>query len=293
MSNNRADLHTHTIASDGMETPAANVRLAAELGLAALAITDHDTTAGVREAMLEGERLGVHVVPGVELSTEADHTDIHLLAYYTDLDDERWQDRLQQLRNVRNVRNELIVERLRALGIDITLAEVEQQTRVARTNGTVLTSEEKSSEQTTGRPHIAQALLAKGVVTTIKEAFDRYLAQGAAAYVNPPRVHPVEAIEWVKEAGGVPVIAHPGLYNRDDLVEQLIRAGVAGIEVYHSDHEEQDIQRYGELASKYGVIATGGSDFHGFRQGKAFHGPLGSVTVDLSIVKQLREAART
>lgn len=309
----RADLHTHTTASDGTEAPAANVRLAREAGLAAVAITDHDTTGGVAEALAEGERLNVTVVPGAELSTFAEGTDIHILAYYTRPEDSRWKERLQGLRSVRGSRNRLIVQRLNALGIDITMEEVEAQAGRAggdsgRSGGSGLTgsgmsgrsgagsAEEKTPAEaggkTVGRPHIAEVLVAKGVVSSMKEAFDRYLASGAAAYVNPPRVHPLEALEWIREAGGVSVIAHPGLYGRDELVGRLIKAGAAGVEVYHSDHSEEDIVRYGRLAERHGLIATGGSDFHGLRGGKPFHGPIGGVTVDASVVAQLLRAAK-
>ncbi|AJY76447.1 PHP domain-containing protein [Paenibacillus beijingensis] len=302
----RADLHTHTTASDGTEAPAVNVRLAREAGLAAVAITDHDTTFGVAEAIAEGERLNVAVVPGAELSTVADGTDIHILAYYTHPGDSLWLERLHGLRSVRGSRNRLIVERLNSLGIAITMEEVEARAGVRKVgggrpqNGGGLSSHPSGSseppaasgEKTVGRPHIAEVLIAKGVVSTMQEAFDRYLASGAAAYVNPPRVHPLQALEWIREAGGVSVIAHPGLYGKDDLVEQLIAAGAMGIEVYHSDHTEADIARYGRLADRYGLIRTGGSDFHGFREGKPFHGPLGGVTVDAAVVTQLRSAAK-
>lgn len=277
----KADLHAHTTASDGTMPPSAVVARAKEAGLAAVAITDHDTMAGVEEAIAEGQRLGIIVVPGIELSTVADGRDIHILAYYANGQDEVWQERLAGLRTTRGRRNEMIVNRLVELGISISMQEVEQ---IAAEQAGANSGKGK----TIGRPHIAELLIRKGVVATMTEAFDRYLAEGGAAYVNPPRLHPFEAIEWIREAGGTSVIAHPGLYGRDDLVEQLINKGVQGIEVYHSDHGPEEEERYRQLAERHGLIMTGGSDFHGERQGEVFHGELGSRTVDAAVLKQLK-----
>jgi predicted metal-dependent phosphoesterase TrpH len=126
----------------------------------------------------------------------------------------------------------------------------------------------------------------------MQEAFDRYLAAGASAYVNPPRLHPFEAVEWIRQAGGTSVIAHPGLYGNDHLVEEIIRSGAEGIEVFHSDHGVDEEARYARLARQYGLIVTGGSDYHGERQGVVFHGSIGSRTVDAGVLKQLHPASR-
>ncbi|SFD61949.1 hypothetical protein SAMN05216378_0682 [Paenibacillus catalpae] len=281
----QADLHNHTTASDGTMSPAAVVARAKAAGLAAIAITDHDTMAGVEAAIAEGKKLGILVVPGVELSTVADGRDIHILGYYPDWHNEQWQERLAGLRTTRGKRNEMIVARLAELGIPVTMQEVEQIAAEQQ----ALAGGSKSKGKTIGRPHIAELLIRKGAVATMTEAFDRYLAEGGSAYVNPPRLHPFEAIEWIREAGGTSVIAHPGLYGRDDLVELLIHKGVQGIEVYHSDHGPAEEKRYTELATKYGLIMTGGSDFHGERQGHVFHGEIGSRTVDISVLDQLNK----
>ncbi|TCM99148.1 hypothetical protein EV294_102435 [Paenibacillus sp. BK033] len=280
----KADLHNHTTASDGTMPPAAVVARAKAAGLAAVAITDHDTMAGVEEALAEGRKLGITVVPGAELSTVADGRDIHVLAYYPDWENELWQERLAGLRATRGTRNEMIVERLTQLGIPVKMQEVEH---IAAEQA--LAGGGKGKGKTIGRPHIAELLIRKGAVSTMAEAFERYLGEGGAAYVNPPRLHPFEAIEWIREAGGTSVIAHPGLYGRDDLVEQLIGKGAQGIEVYHSDHGTEEEQRYAGLARKHGLIITGGSDFHGERQGEVFHGEIGSKTVDVSVLEQLRK----
>lgn len=275
----RADLHTHTTASDGLHSPADVVQKAKQAGLAAVAITDHDTISGVAEALKEGERIGITVIPGVELSTVADGIDIHVLAYFTNNSDELWLERLAGISGARVKRNEMILDKLQRLGIGITMDDVESAAADKGKGGSI------------GRPHFAEALIRKGVVSNMNEAFERYLGSGAAAYAQVPRVHPLDALEWIREAGGVSVIAHPGLYGRDDLVEELIRGGAMGIETIHSDHGEAEEQRYGMLAERFGLIATGGSDFHGERGGESYHGAIGSKYADLSIVEKLRLAA--
>lgn len=285
--NGLADLHTHTTASDGLHSPAEVVKLAAAAGLAAVAITDHDTVAGVAEAASEGERLGITVVPGVEVSTVADNSDIHILGYYMESDNQVWLERLAGLRSVREQRNQLMVERLCSLGISISMEEV-----LAAAGNRHTAREPGKKEGSIGRPHIAKVLIEKGIVSTIQEAFDRYLAAGAAAYVNPPRVHPRDAINWIHEAGGISVIAHPGLYGNDRLVEQLVQGGARGIEVYHSDHGVEEEVRYSKLAHQYGLIMTGGSDFHGVRNNESYHGAIGSRAVALSVLQQLRTNKR-
>lgn len=282
-----ADLHTHTTASDGMQAPAENVRLAKAAGLSAIAITDHDTVAGVAEAMLEGERLGMTVVPGVEVSTVANGTDIHILGYYTNNDDVEWLTRLASLRGLRDQRNEMIVNKLQELGIALTMDEV-----IAAAHGESTMEPAKAADASIGRPHIAAALISKGIVSNMKEAFDRYLKTGAAAYVNLPRLNPFEAVDWIREAGGTSVIAHPGLYGNDSLVEEIIRYGVQGIEVFHSDHGPEEERRYAELAASCHLIATGGSDFHGSRAGVIFHGAIGNRTVNADVLRQLEPSWR-
>ncbi|MFS0727752.1 PHP domain-containing protein [Paenibacillus sp. 1P07SE] len=280
MAMTRADLHVHTNASDGLLSPASVVRRAQRAGLAAIAITDHDTMAGVREALQEGKRSGILVIPGVEISTSWDGKDIHVLGYAPDWQEERWQERLRGLRAGRMQRNERIVAKLAELGVQITMAEV-------------LAAAGKSGlDETVGRPHIAAVLLEKGVVASMREAFDRYLADGAAAYVAVPKVTPFTAVEWIKEAGGISSLAHPGLYREDRLIRPLVEAGLDGIEVSHPDHSPEQEAQYRTLAEEYGLIATGGSDFHGERQGSVFHGELGCCTAGLETVAQLQRARR-
>lgn len=272
-----ADLHTHTTASDGTQRPAANVQMALDAGLGALAITDHDTVSGVAEALLAGRELGIEVVPGVEISTVANGQDIHVLGYYIDIHNEQFLQRLASLRDTRDTRNNMIIERLQQLGLDITMAEVLREVENIKSKG-----------DTVGRPHIAAVLLHKGYVSSISEAFDRYLGTGAAAYANPPRIEPATAIGWIQEAGGKAVLAHPGIYHDDALVEAIVHQGLDGIEVYHSDHSPEDEAKYLSLAQRSGLLITAGSDFHGERGGVVFHAPIGSRRIGIDVLQRLK-----
>lgn len=272
-----ADLHTHTIASDGTERPAANVQMAFDAGLGAIAITDHDTVSGVAEALSAGRELGIEVVPGVEISTVANGQDIHVLGYYIDINNEQFLHRLASLRDTRDTRNNMIIDRLQQLGLDITMAEVLREVENIKSKG-----------DTVGRPHIAAVLLNKGYVSSISEAFDRYLGTGAAAYANPPRIEPATAIGWIQEAGGKAVLAHPGIYHDDALVEAIIHQGLDGIEVYHSDHTSEEEAKYLSLAQRSGLLITAGSDFHGERGGVVFHAPIGSRRIGIDVLQSLK-----
>lgn len=272
-----ADLHTHTKASDGTCEPAENVRLAKEAGLAALAITDHDTVAGIPEAMEAARALDVEIIPGVEVSSVGKGQDIHVLGYFVPYEDPAFEERLFRLRETRHERNQLLIARLQELGIDISLEKVYRR--------------KQGTDKNIGRPHIAEELIELGVVSTIAEAFDKYLGKGGAAYVNPPRITPQEAITLIKEAGGVAVLAHPGLYDDDELVHELIVFGLDGIEVNHPDNDEVQKMRYTKWAAQYGLVVTGGSDFHGWRGEEPFHAMLGSHTAGMDAVEQLRAIA--
>jgi predicted metal-dependent phosphoesterase TrpH len=272
----KADLHTHTTASDGMFRPAENVRLAKEAGLSALAITDHDTVAGVEEALEAGREYGITVIPGMELSTSADGKDIHILGYGISAEDSVLLSRLQAQRNVRNRRNEEMLKKLAELNMHVSLEELEAAAGKSRLE-----------DGSIGRPHIAQALVDKGYVADKREAFDRLLGEGKPAYASLARIAPTEAIRWIHEAGGIAIIAHPGLYGDDELVLTLLDSGADGLEAFHSEHDEQMERRYAEWAENRGKLVTGGSDFHGIKDGVAFHGDIGSRTVDASIVAEL------
>lgn len=274
---NKVDLHVHSLCSDGTKSPRDVVRSAHANGLAGIALTDHDTVAGIDEAIAEGSKLQLQIIPGVEISTMDKEQDIHVLGYYINYEDEVFLSRLEQLRKTRDLRNEMLISRLQKVGVQITMEDVMQSLQ-----------RPLADNETIGRPHIADAMVKKGYVQSLAEAFELYLGRRGKAYVNPPRISPMEAILWIHEAGGTAVLAHPGLYGDDELIEQLIRAGLDGIEAYHSDHQPEDEQRYRQLAERHGLLITAGSDYHGERQGRVFHGPLGNRTVDLSIIEQLQ-----
>lgn len=267
-----ADLHMHTTASDGTLAPAEMVALAHARGLEAIAITDHDTVAGLAEAAAAGARLGLTVIPGVELSCEVPKAEVHLLGYLCDFASPAMERLLAELRGGRRRRAAESVERLRQAGYAVALNEV-------------LTL----GGESVGRPHIAAVLVAAGHAGSVKEAFDRFLTRGRVGYVPRPRLTPTEAIQAVRQAGGVPVLAHPGLIGNDDWVTAAIEAGVMGLEAYHSDHSPAQSHRYAEWAARAGLLITGGSDSHGDKGARPV--PPGYVRVTLSAVDNLRAAA--
>lgn len=273
----RADLHSHTRASDGTCTPAENVRIASEQGLHTIAITDHDTVAGIQEALEAATEFKVQVIPGVEISSVGIGQDIHVLGYFIPYKDEAFLEELARLRDTRHERNKLMIGKLNELGINITLEKVYQR--------------KEGTDKNIGRPHIADELVEMGIVESMEEAFEKYLGKGGQAYINPPRISPQEAIRLIRKSGGVAVLAHPGLYDNDDYVEELIVCGLDGIEVWHPDNSEEQREQYKRLADEYGLVMTGGSDFHGWRGEEPFHAMLGSSTTSVKAVEQLQKLA--
>jgi len=248
------DLHCHSTASDGTLSPTEVVDLAVASGLSALALTDHDTIEGVAEAAGAARKVGLDFVPGIEISCDVPRpATMHLLGYGFDPRSPILLDLTTRLIEGRNDRNPRIIRKLNELGVTITMEEVE-----AEAGGNVV-----------GRPHIAAVLMRKGYVSSIKQAFDKYLAQGAPAYFDKERLTPKQAIGLVLESGGVPVLAHPvQLRTENDaqlerIVKDLTDLGLVGLEVIHSDHDAAMVDKYSKLAERYGLIKTGGSDFHG------------------------------
>ena len=268
------DLHTHSLRSDGTLEPVELVRRAAERGVRVQALSDHDTLSGVAEAMREGERLGVRVVPATELNTESKWGDVHVLGYFLDAADAVLEERLRWLRENRGRRIELMVENLVRLGYAVSLDRVRE---IAR-GGSL------------GRPHLAQALFEAGHVPTYDAAFDTLISTSSPAYVARVGLTPVEAVELIRARGGVPSLAHPGtVLGVEELLPDLVAAGLAGIECYYGSHTPVDTMRYLALAATHGLVATGGSDFHG----RGEHGaPLGGVPVPEGAVAAL-EARRS
>jgi predicted metal-dependent phosphoesterase TrpH len=247
------DLHTHSTASDGSLTPRELVRLAKERGLAAIALTDHDTVDGLPEAMAAGAEFGLEVIPGVEISARHLLGSMHILGYFLDYTSPRLAERLAVLKQARKERNPRIVAKLNALGIPLTLAQVE----AVAGGGQV------------GRPHIARALLVGGYVRDLQEAFDIYLGNQGKAYVSKFRFPPEEALAMIREAGGIPVLAHPftlNLHTLPDLrrlLQELQPLGLAGVECYYPEHSPEQEALYLRAARDAGLLVTGGSDFHG------------------------------
>ena len=252
------DLHIHSTASDGSLTPADIIDHAQKLNLAAIAITDHDSVDGSKEALQIDIPPSLHFLTGVEIS--AAHPpffpgsgSFHILGYAIHLDNRDLNQALSKLQDARKNRNPEILKRLNKLGFRISLEEVNQEV----------------GEGQLGRPHIAYAMLKKGFVASINEAFDKYLGNAGPAYVDKDRIECEQAISIIRAAGGVPVLAHPALLNiendqkLDALLQNLVKIGLAGIEVYYPGHSPQQIRQYTELAENYGLLMTGGTDFHG------------------------------
>lgn len=273
----RADLHTHSTASDGLSEPAEIVRQAKHVGLSAVSLTDHDAVLGIDEAVNAGEKLDIEVIPGIEISTLENGQDVHVLGYFINHKNKEFLHALEELQKVRDRRNEMMISKLNDLGIDITLDEV--MTKLRRDDANI------------GRPHIGEVLLDKGIVKSMEDAFDKYLGKNGKTYINPVRISPEEGIDLIKKAGGVPVLAHPGVYDDDVMVARLIKYGLVGIEAYHPDHDSHGERKYRDMAERYGVLATGGSDFHGSRGGTMFHAPIGKKTVLYEVVDKLKAYA--
>jgi 3',5'-nucleoside bisphosphate phosphatase len=244
------DLHTHSTASDGTLPPAQVIEAAARCGLKALALTDHDTVGGVAGAREAGERLGIRVIAGVELSAFQDDHEVHVLALHLSHLD-TLEKRLLELRALRYTRAEKIVDKLNTLGIPITIDEV-----LLQSNGGAV-----------GRPHVARALIARGVVHDFRDAFMRYLGGSGSAFVPKDRLSIEDAIVIAHEAGALAIWAHPGDGGRRDRLEPLVAAGLDGIEIRHPGHSAEDMKRLQALTDFFGLVPSGGSDWHGAAEG--------------------------
>jgi len=279
----RIDLHLHTTYSDGSLPPTEVLGLAQKAGVSALAITDHDIVDGIPEAIEAGAHLGIEVIPGIEISSRYGESELHMLGYFLDWKDSSLSSRLVQLRASRHRRNPRIIEKLNELGLDLTYEEV----KALAGTGSI------------GRPHIARVLMAKGYVRSAKEAFDRYLAEGAAAYVPRDLPEPAEAIAWIRTARGIPVLAHPtwvkesaeGLFG---LCDKLKAEGLGGIEVHYSTHKPQQTSQFLEIARRLDLLVTGGSDFHGLTKPDIEVGVgRGNLKVPEKLLEPLKKAAST
>ncbi len=245
------DLHTHSTASDGSMTPRELVRHAKRMGLCAIAITDHDTTSGIEEALDESEKIGMKVIPGIEISVDFE-PEMHMLGYFSERTYVNISGTLERLKKNRDERNPKIIKKLNELGFDITLEEA-----VREAGGKIV-----------GRPHMAKVLMDKGYIGSIKEGFDKYLSSGKTAFVKKDKLTPAEGIAEILKAGGVPVIAHPIYLNMkvedlDSLLYSMASSGLMGIEGYYVENMPEDTENLLWLARKHKLIVTGGSDYHG------------------------------
>jgi 3',5'-nucleoside bisphosphate phosphatase len=243
-----ADLHTHTYHSDGTRAPREVVDVALAHGIEILAISDHDNLAAYYEVKPYADSRGVTLIPAVELSCGYEGVDVHILAYAFDAHDERVAERLSSFRETRHRRGYAMVDRLRALGCDISADRVD----------------ELAAGGALGRPHVARALVEAGYVSSVSEAFDKYLGSGKPAYVEKERFRIAEAVSLIRAAGGVTSVAHPTLYpDHERLIPQLLDSGIDAVEVLHPDVDALNRERYSNLVRFRGKFATGGSDDHG------------------------------
>lgn len=264
------DLHVHTTYSDGDMTPAEVVAEAVRLGLAGIAITDHDAVAGIEEA-IEASPPGFEIVPGVELSTSDGKSDIHVLGYFVDPKNQDLLDYLKIFREARLRRGIEMVKKLREMGVAI---EIDSVLEIA-------------GDGAVGRPHIAAALVKNGLVESTEEAFRNYIGFHSPAYVPKYQLKPADAFRLISRAGGVGAMAHPGTTKREDLIIDFLSSGMKAIEVYHPKHSEDDVTHFLGVAQKLGLVPTGGSDSHGRRDGNLL---LGTCAVSVSTLTELRKA---
>lgn len=268
-----ADLHIHTKFSDGAYAPERIVEEAHARGLACIAITDHDEVAGITPAKKAAQALNLEVIPGVELSAEIGETEVHILGYFIDWQAQWFQDKLKQLCQVRKERALAIIEKLKQHGIELTADEL--------LSGTDLYS--------IGRLHIARLLTKKGFVHSTQEAFHKYLGNGRSCYVKKFKLTPTEAIGMIVTLKGVAVLAHPYNIGSDERIAEFVQQGLRGIEVYYPEHDPANTTHYRNLAQKYGLLLTGGSDYHGLAEVGV---TLGEVKIPYSLVEALKQEAK-
>ena len=267
----KIDLHIHTTVSDGKYTPAEIVQKAAELKLEVIAITDHDTIDGIPVALDTAKDYPLlQVIPGVELSTDTPKGEIHVLGYFVDYSNNEFKANLQKMRGSRLQRARKIVDKLSQLGVSIEWQRVQ----------------EIAGEGALGRPHIAQAMLEKGYIDSFSDAFRKYIGHNGPAYVERDKLTPVEAVELILAADGLPVLAHPLTANEvEATIIELKAAGLVGIEAYYSGYSPGDVNQLIQLASQHGLIATGGTDYHGIDE--TTETVMGGIDVPATAAQQL------
>ncbi len=250
-----ADLHVHSLASDGTMSPEEVVAFAARVGVGVMALTDHDTTMGIPSAISAASKWGVRLIPGIEMTAEESGEELHILGYFIDIDNQSLQETLARLRLLRSERAQRMLGALTRIGIDVDFADVSCQTW-----------------ESIGRPHIARILMSRGIVSTAKEAFDRFLDPGRPAYIPLPRPSARDVISLIRNAGGVSSLAHPIIPGRDEpwsriqhvarMLVALKEDGLTGLESYYAEYPPEVVRALVSLAESRGLIPTGGSDFH-------------------------------
>lgn len=278
------DLHSHSSASDGTLTPADLVAKAVECRLTALALTDHDTQSGIDEARAAAEMSNIDLIPGTELSLEYPHGGMHLVVLWLEPGPGPLQDQLMSLQAGRADRNRMIIKKLQEHGMDIEMEEVEAEAGL----GTV------------GRPHIAAVMMEKGIVEDMRTAFDHWLGNDKPAYVSRKRLNPEDAIRLARQSGAVPILAHPhtlNIHRADEmasLLDRLREAGLVGLESVYSSYRRHERDGYSSLARRFGLVPSGGSDFHGsYKPGLQLGSGYGDLAVSAGIMDELRTYART
>ncbi|MHB8339076.1 MAG: PHP domain-containing protein [Ignavibacteriaceae bacterium] len=266
----KVDLHTHTTHSDGALTPKGLIKKAKDLGIEVISITDHDNLAGFSEASEYGKEIGVEVIPGVEISTDVEDKEVHILAYFVEPFNEELERYLLFFREERMKRAIRIIANLNSIGFDITIDDVL----------------EIAKNSAVGRPHIAQAMLAKGLITSYYEAFNKFIGNGCPAYEKKVHLSPQSAFKIINDAGGLSFIAHPG-YMQESLLKELITAGVDGIEVIHPSNSPQQVKFYRGIVNEYFLLESGGSDFHGGKREDDYN--LGKFYTNNSVVEAMRQ----
>jgi len=273
------DLHSHSNTSDGSFSPTELVEYASKNNIMTLAVTDHDTVNGVVEAVEAGEKFGVTVIAGVEISIDFDPGTMHICGYNIDINNKNLNDKLGIVQHARKNRNNVIVEKLNAAGLDITLDEIKKV----------------AGPDQVGRPHFARVMMEKGYVTSVQEAFDKYLAKGSPCYVDRVRLSINDAVEMIKGAGGKAVLAHPIQLKLESdeayksKFAELKDIGIEGVEAFSSYHNEEENQKFKAMADELDLMVTGGSDFHGKTKPHVNLGVFGeNVAIDIDgLLKQL------
>ena len=278
--NQYIDLHVHSTASDGTLTPTELVQKAKQLCLAAIAITDHDSVSGIPEALKAGTLAGIEVVPGIELSTEYAGTEVHVVGLFIDPENPALNEQLRIFVDNRDNRNLKIIEKLQEAGFSITAEELDR----------------RNPDSVIARPHIARYLVDTGQVKDVKTVFHKYIGDGCPCFVDRFKITPMRAVELIHEAGGTAILAHPCLYDMDrktlvGMIEEMLQSGLDGIEAVYSCNQGSDEKDYRELARKYHLLLSGGSDFHGSNKPHIHLGTgRGNLKVPLEFLEQIKES---